>query len=67
MRRLSEPTAREVRNPEQFLWLARYQVAGESFAVIWRNIPRGDNRTRSAFEKACKRLAKDIDLTLRPS
>jgi hypothetical protein len=63
--------APERRKFEHFEWLAQYQVMRSSYVQIWRSLSsldrRGDPRTsRASFvEKACKRLAREIGLTLR--
>jgi hypothetical protein len=66
-----EQIPRGSRSPEHFEWLALYQVKGMTYADIWRRFPLRDPRgapgtsRASVVEKACKRLASVIGLTLR--
>jgi hypothetical protein len=55
------------RGDDHFLWLARRQVKGESYAGIFRSVNEIADapRSRQAFEMAIHRLANQISLTLR--
>jgi hypothetical protein len=59
---LANPELRQV--DEHLRWLARMIIKGERPADIWRSVS-GDNRGRRAFEKAIRKTAELIGLTLR--
>jgi hypothetical protein len=55
----------EKRNPDQYFWLAQFQVSRKSPADIWRSLPQGDSRTRRAIERGIRQTARELELTLR--
>jgi hypothetical protein len=61
------PRSPEKRYLDDFQWLTLYQIRGQSAAEIWKGLPRGDKRGRTAVHKAIIDLSKEIGLTLRKS
>jgi hypothetical protein len=51
------------REPEHFEWLARYQVGGET----WYWLAKTTGKDRKAIKEAVRRVAKLVNLPLRPS
>jgi hypothetical protein len=57
----------EKHEPLHFEWLVRFQIEGEGYSAIARNLPAEyeHSRDRQLVHKAVKALANDISLTLR--
>lgn len=56
---------REKREMDHFLWLARYQVKGQTAAEIKRFSPGMEGVTTDAITKAIRALARELELPLR--